>query len=148
MGSARGSPMPGLPRRGRPDRSSRSPTSIETIASSRRAFPWLHDGAWETFAACPQTGLLGYRRFPTPLEMSDHRRDEECLIVVINRAPSAAGVAVPEGGETVDLLRGCRGSGRIENNSRLTLPPHGIAVLAPPALAARLPGAVKNEEAG
>lgn len=108
------------------------------LLAIRRAFPWLQDGAWETLIACPQTGLLGYRRLPTPLETPERPRQEEGLIVVVNRAPSAACAAVPEGGEQIDLLRGCRGSGRIEGGSRLLLPPHGIAVLAPPALAGRL----------
>lgn len=103
----------------------------------RNTFPWLNDGAWETFIADPVTGLFGFRRLPTPLIAPERPVDEEGLYVVINNSGGDADLVIPTraGVPLVDLLAGEMLTGRVEGN-RLELPPRGIAVLAPETLAA------------
>ncbi|HWI50859.1 MAG TPA: glycoside hydrolase family 13 protein [Symbiobacteriaceae bacterium] len=106
----------------------------------RHAFPWLNDGAWETFAADPVTGLFGYHRLPSAVVTPDRPRDEEGLYVVINNSGRPVTVAIPADAEVVDLLAGEMQTGSIRQNI-LELPARGIAVLAPAALAASVEGA-------
>jgi glycosidase len=103
----------------------------------RNTFPWLNDGAWETFVADPVTGLFGYRRLPTPVVAPERPADEEGLYVVINNSGNAASVEIPADAEVVDLLAGQIQTGTLRNNV-LELPARGVAVLAPKALASLL----------
>ncbi|HWI66003.1 MAG TPA: glycoside hydrolase family 13 protein [Symbiobacteriaceae bacterium] len=105
----------------------------------RHVFPWLNDGAWETFIADPVTNVLGFRRLPTPVVAPERPMDEEGLYVVINNSGRNVTVEVPADAELVDLLAGEIQTGTIANNI-LELPARGFAVLAPKAFASLLEG--------
>lgn len=105
----------------------------------RNAFPWLNDGAWETFCADPVTGAFGFRRLPAPLAAPDRPRDEEGLYVVINNSGRDCSVSLPANGELVDLLAGQMLNGVLKGTT-LELPPRGIAVVAPESLASLVKG--------
>jgi glycosidase len=101
------------------------------LTAIRKRFPWLNDGAWETFTADPVTNVLGFRRCATPLVAPvQGAKGEEELYVVINGAPAPATVAVPTDGDLVDLLAGQMLTGEVKGRT-VTLPPRGFAVLAP-----------------
>lgn len=103
------------------------------LVAIRRTFPWLNDGAWETFLTDGVRNALGYKRQPTPLEAPGHRREEEGLYVVLNASPSGCEVRLPHD-RLYDLLEGEIQTGRVQG-STVELPPWGMAVLAPPSLA-------------
>ena len=103
----------------------------------RRTFPWLNGGAWETFEASPITGVYGFRRLPTPSVAPERPSDEEGLYVVVNNSMSPVVVDLPNETTLVDLLAGQIQTGAIKG-TRLELPAHGFAVLAPTALASLL----------
>ncbi|MBE3576179.1 MAG: glycoside hydrolase family 13 protein [Limnochordales bacterium] len=109
------------------------------LIAIRKAFPWLNDGAWETFVADPVTGLFGFRRLPSPLAAPERPANEEGLYVVINNSSRGNAVTVPAGVgvHLVDLLEVEMLTGRVEGD-RLELPPHGIAILAPATVAAAM----------
>ncbi|HYF95221.1 MAG TPA: glycoside hydrolase family 13 protein [Symbiobacteriaceae bacterium] len=86
----------------------------------RRTYPWLNDGDWETFAADPATGLLGYRRGP---------ETKGGLYVVINNSGHPIAVTIPTETALVDLLAGEMLTGAVRENV-VELPARGIAVLA------------------
>lgn len=115
------------------------------LIAVRNAFPWLNDGAWETFMAGPVTNVLGFRRLPTPLGAPARPAGEVGLTVVINNSPRAVSLTLPASGQT-DLLAGLMLTGEVREDL-LILPPHGVAVLAPAALAATLVTAQRGEGA-
>lgn len=106
----------------------------------RNAFPWLNDGAWESFVADPVTGVLGFRRLPTPVVAPERPLDEEGIYVVINNCGRNAVVSLPTDLDLVDLLEGEMLTGSLRG-SQLHLPERGIAILAPVALAGLVGGA-------
>lgn len=109
------------------------------LIAIRTAFPWLGDGAWETFAADPLTGLLAYKRLPGALEAPNRDTGEEGLYVVVNGAGRPAEIQVPTDAPLIDLLGGLMQSGKIAGRT-LRLPARGVAVLAPKQLAAQVKG--------
>ncbi len=110
------------------------------LIAIRNAFPWLNDGAWETFCADSLTGVLGYRRLPTPLAAPERPADEEGVYVVINNSDRDVTLTVTTDVDLVDLLEGEMLTGRVQG-TRLELPARGIAFLAPVGLAAAMKGA-------
>lgn len=121
------------------DRESRNMLALyKRLIAVRNAFPWLNDGAWETFCADPVGGVLGFRRLPTALEAPDRpHHQEEGLYVVINNSAHRTRVAIPSDEELVDLLAGHMLSGELSGHT-LSLPARGAAVLAPVGLAAQV----------
>ena len=107
------------------------------LIATRNAFPWLNDGAWQTFCADPVTGVFGFRRTPTPLTAPERPSDEAGIYVVINNSMRDCTVSIPTDVNLVDLLAGQMLTGSL-NGSVLELPARGIAVLAPALLAARV----------
>jgi cyclomaltodextrinase / maltogenic alpha-amylase / neopullulanase len=111
------------------------------LTEIRQRFPWLNDGAWETFTADPVTNVLGFRRSAAPLVAPLEQRAAGAradLYVVINGAAAPATVAIPSPADAdlVDLLEGQMLTGQVTGRT-LTLPPRGFAILAPAKLAGR-----------
>ncbi|MFO7171418.1 MAG: glycoside hydrolase family 13 protein [Bacillota bacterium] len=109
------------------------------LGAIRRRFPWLNDGAWETFVADPVRGVLGFCRRPTPLVSPEPAAGEEGLYVVVNRSAAPVEVTLPTGSDLVDLLAGEMLCGRLEGRT-LALPAYGAAVVAPRSLLSPRPG--------
>lgn len=109
------------------------------LISLRKVFPWLNDGAWETFIADPVTNVLGFRRLPTPVVAPERPVDEEGVYVVINNSGRNVTVDVPADTDLVDLLAGEMQTGTV-TGTVLELPARGIAILAPKALASLAEG--------
>jgi glycosidase len=100
------------------------------LIALRRALPWLNDGGWQTLVADPLTNVFSFRRTPTPDEVPNRLEDEDDLLVVLNASGRANAVVLPG----VNALVVVAGVAEPENDT-LILPPHGFALLAPPAVA-------------
>lgn len=123
---------------GRHNRTSRQVLALyRRLIAIRNAFPWLNDGAWETFCADPVRGVLGYRRRSTPMESAAYGREDEMLYVVINCSARGVTIEIPADAAMADLLAGQMLAGELSGRS-LTLPPRGAAILAPNGLASRV----------
>lgn len=95
----------------------------------RKRFPWLNDGAWETFHADGVRNVLGYRRMPEPLEAPGRAGEAgEGLWVVVNAGPNPVTVPVPSDRPLTDLLAGEMQTGRVQG-STVELPGYGMALL-------------------
>ncbi|MGE5674670.1 MAG: glycoside hydrolase family 13 protein [Mycobacterium leprae] len=107
------------------------------LIAIRRTFPWLSDGARESVTADPVTGLLGFRRTPTPLTVTGPAHGNPTIHVLINTAGRPLSVKLPANEMVVDLLAGHFIAGKLSGHT-LALPAHGAAILAPIPLAVQL----------
>ncbi len=95
----------------------------------RREAAWLNDGGWTTLEADPATNVFAFRRDAAPLEFPEKSKGAPALYVFLNNSGRTRRLSLPVSKPLFSLLKGLPGTGSLEENGSLTLPPYGYALL-------------------